>query len=141
MRWILLTLQLGALVTFLPGFGASQSRDVRLAEFPPTSGRQTMYILRIIDGDTLEAAYLVPVRIRIAGINAPELRAPGGTEARTALALMLQPGLVYHADLQGRDKYGRVLADFRDRDGNWVSVNLVGAGHARPWDGRGKRPE
>jgi endonuclease YncB( thermonuclease family) len=78
--------------------------------------------------------------VRIAGIDAPELR--GACESERTLALEARRELwallsvARRVDLEdvGRDKYGRilarVLADRRD-----VAEHLIGKGLARPYDG------
>jgi len=119
---------------------AALAAPPRYADFPPARGEQTLYILRVIDGDTVEAAYLTPRSFRIHGINTRELREPGGQEARKALEAMLPPGSLRQADLRGPDKYGRQLADFKTQDGKWVSLEMIGVSHARPWDGQGPKP-
>lgn len=62
---------------------------------------------RAIDGDTLHCG---AERVRLRGIHAPELREPGGVEARDRLARLVagaEVRLVRH----GRDRWGRTRAD------------------------------
>ncbi len=70
---------------------------------------------QVIDGDTLD---LAGVRVRLSGIDAPELRQtctragqqrPCGREARDALSALLAGARVSCAG-QARDRYGRLLA-------------------------------
>jgi endonuclease YncB( thermonuclease family) len=63
--------------------------------------------IRIIDGDTF--AYGA-TRIRIRGLNAPELSQPGGAEATRALAALLSDQAVTVIP-KGEDVYRRMLAD------------------------------
>lgn len=77
-----------------------------------------------------------PVRIRFLGLNAPELRDPGGLEARDYLAALLPQGslvwVVSHR-LEGareQDNFARVLATVELMDGKDVGVLLVDSGHA-----------
>jgi len=60
-----------------------------------------------VDGDTIRYG---TERIRLRGLNAPELSEPGGIEAQQRLAELLREGninIVPH----GKDVYGRMLAD------------------------------
>ena len=108
---------------------------------PPTKGNQTLVVLRIIDGDSVEAAYLMPVTLRIAGINAPELNTAAGKKSKLALESLLIPGVAQTWRLDGREKFGRTLADCQVNQGQetgWLSWWMVNGGWAVPYDG-GKR--
>lgn len=110
-------------------------------EFPPTTGRHAIYVARVIDGDTFEGFYLVrQKRFRLYGCNAPERNDLGGKEAKHALEAMLQPGTVKTVELLGDDKFGGVLAKPKDDLGQDVVLNLIAAGHARAWTGKGEKP-
>lgn len=92
----------------------------------PTRGPQKLAVLRVVDGDTVLCAYLMPVKCRLSGTKSPELREPGGPEAKLALASMI-PLTLHLADveLHGREKYERVLTQFGD-----VNERMVASGHA-----------
>ena len=60
----------------------------------------------VIDGDTIVSDR---VRIRLHGIDAPELSQTGGAEARTHLIRLIAGGAV-RIEPTGKDKYGRVVA-------------------------------
>jgi endonuclease YncB( thermonuclease family) len=122
----------------LTGPGPEPNED-QLYVWPlPEKGTQSLLVLRVLDGDTMECAYLVPVMVRIRGVNAPELTASGGRDAREALD-KLAGGKLLPANLHGREKFGRVLADFwLGKDKGWVSQALIKGGFAKPYDG-GKR--
>lgn len=86
-------------------------------------------VLRVIDGDTIEADidlgfnmhYIA--KIRLAGINAPEMRTPQGPPAKTRLTEILTdyPALVITTVLNKEfEKYGRVLGTIIT---NGVNVN------------------
>lgn len=104
---------------------------------------------KVVDGDTLDvraAIWLgqtVDVRIRIAGIDAPELQARCPEERQRALAAraFLEERLGHGAVRLSNivyDKYGgRMLASVADADGDIADAMLM-AGLARPYDG-GKR--
>ena len=104
-------------------------------------------VLRILDGDTFEARVRiwpgtdVTTRVRLRGIDAPELHARCEEErvkaiaSRDALARILaEPGVgITHV---GQDKYGgRVDADASTARTPDVSIALLSAGHARPYSG------
>jgi endonuclease YncB( thermonuclease family) len=100
-------------------------------------------VLRVLDGDTFEArVHLWPgldvtTRVRLRGIDAPELKARCGEErskaeaARERLAAILDHGDVVIARVT-LDKYGgRVVADASTRVTSDVSQALLDAGLAR----------
>ena len=63
--------------------------------------------IQVVDGDTIRYG---TERIRLRGLNAPELSEPGGIEAQHRLAELLKEGdisIIPH----GQDVYGRMLAD------------------------------
>ena len=104
-------------------------------------------VLRVIDGDTFEARVrLWPgletvTKIRLRGIDAPELRARCDEErskalaAREALQTILDQGSVGVSTVT-LDKYGgRVVADVSTRATPDVSAALLGAGLARVYGG------
>jgi endonuclease YncB( thermonuclease family) len=103
-------------------------------------------VLRVIDGDTLEArAEIWPdidvtVAVRLAGIDAPELQAPCRRERMLAAAardLLLReapPRSIVLLTQIRHDKYaGRVTAEVRLRDGRAASSLLLAAGLAAPY--------
>lgn len=105
----------------------------------PETGAQQLYVLRVVDGDTYECAFLVPVMARLHGVNAPEKNTEAGKRVAALLASRLENNLLA-AQLHGREKYGRLLADFRI-DGRWLSEKLIADGLAKPWDGKGEKPQ
>jgi endonuclease YncB( thermonuclease family) len=102
----------------------------------PTKGYQTAYVLRVLDGDTIEVGLLVPITVRLSGINAPELKAAGGTASRDALAALVANKVVT-LDLRGREKYGRTLAVpwLAGTPPTNVSQWMVANSFAVPYDG------
>lgn len=102
-------------------------------------------VVGVVDGDTVDVLIDFGFRlrqdhrVRLAGIDAPEIsaRGPEGEAARDWLRLRLPVGTpVELVTEKPADKYGRYLA--------WVwlptaedSVNgqMIAAGHARPYDG------
>ena len=90
------------------------------------------------DGDTLWVQPSdggAPRKLRLQGIDAPEICQPGGEQSALALR-----ALVSHADLHIEvsytDDYGRGLARIT-RDGQDIAAAMVNAGHA--WSYRWRR--
>jgi endonuclease YncB( thermonuclease family) len=104
-------------------------------------------VVRVLDGDTFEArVHLWPgldvtTRVRLRGIDAPEMKARCGDErvraeaARDALRAILDQGEVGVSRVT-LDKYGgRVVADASTQATPDVSAALLGAGVARRYSG------
>jgi endonuclease YncB( thermonuclease family) len=113
----------------------------------PPLGRYSVDVLRVIDGDTFEArVYVWPgheltTRVRLRGIDAPELKARCESErvqaeaALAALRSMLNDRDVSIWNL-GPDKYfGRVVADAGARRTPDISAALLTKGVARSYTG------
>jgi endonuclease YncB( thermonuclease family) len=109
--------------------------------------RHPVDVIRTVDGDTFEArVHLEPgldlnTRVRLRGIDAPELKAACPLElqmaeaASDALRTLLGEGQVTIFNI-GPDKYsGRVVADVATRKTGNVSAALLAAGHARSYSG------
>lgn len=93
-------------------------------------------VFRVVDGDSVwvrrEAAG-PPLRLRLAGVDAPEICQPGGVAARDALVARLAlAGQRVEVRLLGRDSYDRWLAQLQTTDGD-VAHWLVSEGLA--WNG------
>ncbi len=93
------------------------------------SGRRipTSQPIYTIDGDTLRMG---PERIRLRGIDTPELTEPRGPEARQRLEQLLKEGpirIVPH----GQDVYGRTVADVFVNGKNVAEI-LRSEGFAKP---------
>jgi endonuclease YncB( thermonuclease family) len=124
------------------------STDGRPAIAAPASARtHPADVLRVIDGDTFEARVHVwpgldiTTKIRLRGIDAPELKARCPAErtmaeaARDALADILAEGAVGISAVTP-DKYGgRVVADAATRSVASVSAELQAKGLARGYRG------
>jgi endonuclease YncB( thermonuclease family) len=104
-------------------------------------------VVRVIDGDTFEARVRVRpglevnTRVRLRGIDAPELHARCAREylkaeaARAALQKILSAGGVTISQV-GRDKYrGRIDAAVATRNTADVSAALLKGGFARSYSG------
>lgn len=109
--------------------------------FPPVNGEHTVLINRVIDGDTVEFYYLVgPENGRLYGCNAPEKNTEAGQRSAEALSAILKPQNLVTCEFKGPDKFGRALVNLKDTNGKSVTSSMIGAGHARPWDGQGPKP-
>lgn len=89
-----------------PGQKPSRLSTLRTRSLRNTRLLSTLQI-SAVDGDTIRAG---PNRIRLRGIDTPELNEPGGQAARQRLQQLLQEGpirIVPH----GQDVYGRTIAD------------------------------
>ncbi|OAE96733.1 nuclease [Bradyrhizobium centrolobii] len=108
--------------------------------------RQSVDVIRTIDGDTFIARVHqrdgrnLVARVRLRGIDAPELKASCQEEldkaeaAADALRDLLGQGGVTIYNL-GPDKYGRILADVATRRTANVSAALLTGGYARSYNG------
>lgn len=104
-------------------------------------------VIRVVDGDTVDLRVdlgldvNINMRVRLAGIDAPERGKPGGTEATNWLSerLTTRVQIVIKTKKDKKEKFGRYLAEIYLL-GDTISVNqkMIEAGMAKPYDG-GKR--
>lgn len=87
----------------------------------------TSQAIHTIDGDTIRMG---PERIRLRGIDTPELSEPGGQAARQRLEQLLQEGPVRIVP-HGQDVYGRTVADVFVNGRNVADV-MKREGFAKP---------
>ena len=137
---------------FLKSIGASPISTLLLAlllaaPVPACAGSARRIVsgvvTRVVDGDTLwvkTAIAVKPVKVRIVGIDAPEICQAGGRASREALVRRLLGQLVTLSTSTSsiRDDYGRLLAkiNLRGEDvGHWMVVN----GHAWSYPYRSNR--
>ncbi|WP_458758822.1 thermonuclease family protein [Afipia sp. TerB] len=129
---------------------ASRPADRAGMEWPREGNLTARYVaegVRVVDGDTFEArVHLWPgldvtTRVRLRGIDAPELKAHCPREremaeiARDVLNDMVARGGVAIFNV-GPDKYnGRVVADVATPDVSNVSAALLAGGHVRAYGG------
>jgi endonuclease YncB( thermonuclease family) len=87
-------------------------------------------VVSVHDGDTLTAvdAANVQHKVRLQGIDAPEIGQPFGTKARDGLARLTLRKVV-RVNVHDHDRYGRVLADI-EADGQGVNRTMVADGMA-----------
>ena len=101
-------------------------------------------LLKIVDGDTVDVRVDLgftihyDIRLRLAGINAPEMNNPDGSgvAARAYITTLLNGPLIIQTAKDRKEKYGRYLATIYV-GGSTVSVNqqMLDSGHAVPYDG------
>ena len=95
-------------------------------------------VLRVVDGDTFKIRYDGDVvSVRIWGIDAPEMNAPGGPASKEALARLIDDReirLVFSGPRR-RDHFGRLLARVFVGDLE-VGPEMIRSGHAKPYEGR-----
>ena len=116
---------LGALAGFLASASPVQAQGLRCVA---------------TDGDSLRCGLK---RVRVIGLDAPEMRARCPVElmlaraARARLAELIERGVTLHP--HGRDRYRRLLAVVHDAHGRDVAAVLIREGVARGYNGRGRR--
>lgn len=100
-------------------------------------------LVKVVDGDTLKLdidlgfnLWHLNQNVRLADIDAPELRTKEGKEAKAYLKKMLMKGQVLYITTEKKGKYGRYVADVylsANEQKNWlrpITVALVKDGHA-----------
>ncbi|MEA2168134.1 MAG: hypothetical protein QOF76_1434 [Solirubrobacteraceae bacterium] len=114
-----------------------------MASFGPYRGVVDL----VHDGDTVNVRLdvgfdlTVYARVRIHGINAPELATSAGKAARDFGRSLLPAGTPVQVLSLGWDKYGgRIEGHIATAAGGDYGAALIAAGHAKAWDGKGKRP-
>lgn len=88
-------------------------------------------VTRVGDGDTIDVAFGEAgesVRVRLYGLDAPELNQPHGREARDFLSKLILNREV-RVEKQDLDQYDRVVGQVYD-SGLLVNLTLVASGHA-----------
>lgn len=83
----------------------------------------------VIDGDTITSP---SHRIRLWGIDAPEMDTRAGRDARRYL-IELTRGDTLTCEQKGSDGYGRRVATCVDSLGSDIACSLLEAGHAEEW--------
>lgn len=116
------------------------------------AGPVRAHLVRVIDGDTVEVLariwpdHYVETRVRLAGIDAPELRGRCAEEialaerAKARLAALLDGNRLQLADVRYGKYAGRVVARVLTADGRDVAAILVAERLARRYDGGRRAP-
>lgn len=114
------------------------------------------YFAKLLDGDTADIEIVIPFlqcsfyqRLRFAGINAWEIHTKNkeekqkGLEALAFLTELIEQHNQFYVEIQGREKYGRLLGNlyFINSEQQVVCLNqlMVEQGHAMEYHG-GKKP-
>lgn len=108
-------------------------------------------VTRVVDGDTFVARLTRDLgfhgtvtfeqRLRLNRINAPAAKTPAGKAALAALERLFGSSPDFTISTVGAYKYGdEWMAEVLDVMGRNVSDEMVSAGAAVYWDGRGPRP-
>ncbi len=111
-----------AALALLWWWGSSGSKDSTIG----LPGR----VIGVSDGDTLTLLTQdkQQVKIRLAGIDAPELKQAWGQKAKQALSAQVLHKLITARET-GQDRYGRTVAHvYQNRQ--WINQTLVQEGHA-----------
>jgi endonuclease YncB( thermonuclease family) len=96
------------------------------------ASKETFLVSRVIDGDTVELSN--GEKVRLIGINAPEIGDFLGEEAKNFLARLVEGKVVHlETDYIERDIYGRKLA-FLFLDGVNINVEILKNGLAHTFD-------
>ena len=97
-------------------------RDVTDIAYPPITG--TAYVT---DGDTIRIG---AVKIRLKGVDAPEMRHRGGSMARTAMREIIGSSPLYCRP-DGTRTHGRIVATcYRNTDDRNIGLELIRLGYA-----------
>ncbi len=108
------------------------------ARLPREFGPYAAVVDHVYDGDTVRLwvdvglLTYVFVSVRLLGVNCPELREPGGPEAKAFLEEMLPkdtPVLLRTEKNNWQRSFERWLASIRTADGRDVASEIVAAGH------------
>jgi endonuclease YncB( thermonuclease family) len=141
----------GALLLLAAASGGGMPAPPRLLAAEALEGPVPAKVERVIDGDTIEVRAAIwlgqtlTVRVRIDGVDAPELEARCADERRLALAAREYlarriEGVSVKLTRVAYDKYGgRVRADVADGNGD-IGRALLAAGLARPYHGERRQP-
>jgi len=99
------------------------------------------------DGDTiyvkLDVGFdlMVYTRVRVDGINAPELSTDAGKVARDFARTLVAPGDAVQVVSYGWDKFGgRIDGSISLGDGRDFAQVMLESGNAKPYDGHGPKP-
>ena len=109
------------------------------------AGTYPALVTAVIDGDTVDATVDLgldvqrAVRVRLAGVDAPELRGATAADGRAARAF-LRDWIAVRANrvqlqVEGRDKYGRIVGRLIGYEGGDASRALLDARQAVPYGG------
>lgn len=101
-------------------------------------------VTRVVDGDTIDVSIDLgfdiwhTTRLRLNGIDTPEMNTQAGKDVKAWLAAAIEQRVVTITTYKP-DKYGRYLADVFDVTGVNLNLAMIDSGMALPYTG-GKRP-
>ena len=94
-----------------------------------TSSAFQAKVTAVTDGDTVKIEYEnKTIKVRLAGIDTPELKQEFGLEAKKALEEKVLNKTVY-IDGDKKDRYGRLITDLKIGS-RWINKELVEEGYA-----------
>ena len=94
-----------------------------------TSAAFEAIVTAVTDGDTVKIEYEnKTIKVRLAGIDTPELKQEFGLEAKKALEEKVLNKTVY-IDGDKKDRYGRLITDLKIGS-RWINKELVEEGYA-----------
>lgn len=96
-----------------------------------TAIQEACIVYSVVDGDTIRCD---GERVRVWGVDCPELDAPGGRAAKAALEEILQAGGV-NINYRSRDRYGRPVAIVSANAVIDAGALLIRRGVCREWCG------
>lgn len=103
------------------------NEQVRLPVYPEVGVLEGKY--HVIDGDTI---VIKRTKIRLAGVDAPELDKPWGQKSKWAMVQIVK-GQVVTAKLNGERSHDRLVATCYLPDGRDIGAELIGQGLALDW--------
>ena len=101
-----------------PHFRHHFGRPHSITPLPHSSRNVAPGRVKTVDGDTFRNG---GERVRVRGLNAPEMWQPGGVQARARLDQLLRSGNVTMSP-RGVDKYGRTVADVQVNGQNVTEI-------------------
>ena len=123
-RTAVLVLALAACAGYANLSGAGAAAAGGAATF---SGRVT----RVVDGDTFRISS-ADERIRIWALDAPEVGAPGGSQATAALSALIA-GKQLTCRQRDIDRYGRIVGQCFLPDGRDITAAMIASGTAQEY--------
>ena len=126
---------------------SSRCEEEPINFIPPITGGK---VIKVYDGDTITISSRLPYnksplykfRVRLAGIDCPEIRSSNEEEGKYAVYVRdilrkLIMGRKVNLSTVGMDKYGRVLANVT-HEGRCINAWMVERSFAVPYDGKTK---
>lgn len=92
------------------------------------ASRETVKVIAVIDGDTVRVFHEKNEKVRLASIDAPEMKQPYGQASKKALSRMIY-GKMIELERHDVDQYGRTVATLwlNQQD---INLEMVAQGHA-----------